>query len=369
MSKATAKNGEAEKTAPKSEDAEKRKYASMAYPKNTLKAALKIAQAIQDNNAGQPYNRLDIAQSLDYSPESSGFRTLITSSSRYGLTQGGYAADKIALTDLGKSIVAPRTDEERNEGILQALKNVDLFKKFLERFDQSKFPREDLLKNTLIRDFEVSKNDVDACLSIIAQNLKDWGLLVYYKENVWLRLDKLSSGQTTQVEEGSTIVEEIVEEPQTPAEEAKEEKPPCVTSFVPNVFISHSKNSTILEQIKQILEFGQFKSTVAEEVETTSIPIPEKIFALMKLCNCAIINVSADEKEKNADGSYHVNPNVLIEIGGAFLAYNKKVILLTDKRVPLPSNLQGLYRCEYEGDELSFSAFMKLQKALAQFRT
>jgi predicted nucleotide-binding protein len=339
----------------------KRKYATMAFPKNTLKEALCLAQSIQDNNAGQPYNRLDLATSLGWSPESSGFRTLITSSSRYGLTQGSYAAEKISLTNLGKSIVAPRTDEEKGEGLLKALKTIDLFRNFFERFDQSKLPRDDLIKNTLQRDFGIPKEDVDSCLNILKRNLTDWGLLVDYKENTWLRLDKLS-------------VEKVIEEKAPSLEKEEEEQPPPEEgmpqpeTLVPNVFISHSKNETILEQIKTILEFGQFKHTIAEEVETTSIPIPDKIFGLMRKCNCAIINISADEKEKNPDGTYRVNPNVLIEIGGAFLAYNKRVILLTDKRVSLPSNLQGLYRCEYEGNELSFSAALKLQKALAQFR-
>jgi predicted nucleotide-binding protein len=88
----------------------------------------------------------------------------------------------------------------------------------------------------------------------------------------------------------------------------------------------------------------------------------------MRECNCAIINISADEREKTDGGTYRVNQNVLIEIGAAYLAYNQKVILLTDKRVPLPSNLQGLYRLEYEGDELTWTAGLKLQKALTGFR-
>jgi len=134
------------------------------------------------------------------------------------------------------------------------------------------------------------------------------------------------------------------------------------------VFISHSKNETIVDQIKTILEFGQFDYRIAEETETTAIPIPEKVFGIMGQCNCAIINVSADEQEKRDDGTYGVNPNVLTEIGGAFLLYKRKVILLVDKRVQLPSNLQGLYRCEYKGDELTFSTYMKLQRALAEFR-
>ncbi len=359
-----AKDGNTTKIPPKNEETDRTR---VIFPKNTLKTTLKLAEAIQNNNAGLPYNRLDVAQALDYSPESSGFRTLIVSSSRYGLTQGSYVADKISLTELGRSIVAPRTDEERNEGILKALKSVELFKNFLEKFDQARFPREDLLKNTLMRDFGVPKDDVDNCFAIIKQNLDDWGVLVEYKGNVWLRLDKLSSGQSEMEVEDIPAVATYPEIP-LQAQQDKKMATHC-DEFIPKVFISHSKNQMILEQIKTILDFGQFKSVIAEDIETTSIPIPEKIFSLMRECNCAIISISADEKEKNPDGTYHVNPNVLIEVGGAFLAYDKKVILLTDKRVSLPSNLQGLYRCDYEGNELSFSAAMKLQKALVEFRT
>jgi hypothetical protein len=330
---------------------ENRKKA-VTFPKNTLKEALRLARAIQDNNAGEPYNRLDLAQAVEYSPDSSFFRTLIVSSGRYGLTEGGYQADKISLTPLGSSIVAPTSDEERNKGLLDALKRVEVFRKFLERFNQNKLPRDDLLENTLVRDFEVPRDDAKGCLDILKKNISDWGLEVDSR----IRLDKLSVS---------------LGEPAPPEEsmEGGEEEHRAPTAELPKVFISHSKNEKVLEQIKTLLEFGQFTYLVAEEVETTSIPIPEKIFGLMRECNSAIINISADENEKDTDGSYRVNPNVLIEIGAAFLAYNMRVVLLTDKRVKLPSNLQGLYRCEYEGDELSFSTAMKLQKELAQFRT
>jgi predicted nucleotide-binding protein len=66
--------------------------------------------------------------------------------------------------------------------------------------------------------------------------------------------------------------------------------------------------------------------------------------------------------------SYGVNQNVLIEVGVAFALYDRCVVLVVDKRVELPLNLPGLYRCEYEGDELGWNAGMKLQKALANVR-
>jgi hypothetical protein len=34
----------------------------------------------------------------------------------------------------------------------------------------------------------------------------------------------------------------------------------------------------------------------------------------------------------------------------------------------VPSNVQGLYRCEFEGDELSWTAGMKMMKAIQGFK-
>jgi hypothetical protein len=45
------------------------------------------------------------------------------------------------------------------------------------------------------------------------------------------------------------------------------------------------------------------------------------------------------------------------------------IVLLWDKRLSVPSNLVGLYRCEFEGSELSWTAGMKLMKAIRGFKT
>ena len=43
------------------------------------------------------------------------------------------------------------------------------------------------------------------------------------------------------------------------------------------------------------------------------------------------------------------------------------VILLWDKRIDVPSNLQGLYRCEFEGETLDWDSGLKLQRTLTEF--
>jgi len=341
-------------------EVQKRKYVTRVFPKNTLIDALRIAESIHKNSADQPYDRLDLAKSLGYSPESSVFRTLITSSGRFGLTKGGYSSAKISLTELGKSIVSPKDDKEKAEGLKQALFNVDFYRKFFSRFDGHRLPKREFLKNTLDRDFGIPVQDCDECYDMIIKNAKELEVIELIKDTEYVKLSRLVPSIPLEGEGEEELGEEEAEEPGE-----VEKKIPVQVS---RVFISHGKNKTIVGQIKQILDFGQFDYRIAEERETTAIPIPEKVFGIMRECNCAIINVSADEQEKREDGTYGINQNVLIEIGAAFLLYNKKVILLVDKRVELPSNLKGLYRCEYEGDELSFNVAMKLQNTLTEFR-
>lgn len=134
------------------------------------------------------------------------------------------------------------------------------------------------------------------------------------------------------------------------------------------VFIAHGKNMQIVEQVQTMLGLADIICEVAEQEETAAIPVSDKVFIAMRKCTAGVIAVTVDEGEKSTDGEYILNNNVLIEIGAAFVLYDKRVVLLWDKRLEVPSNLQGLYRCEFEGDELTWSAGMKLMKAIQSFK-
>jgi len=339
------------------------------FPRHTLENALRLAQSIQDNNAGEPFSRVSLAESIQMSPESSSFRALITSAGRYGITEGGQQAEKISLTSLGLSIVAPRSESEKGQGLRDALTRPELFNKFYLKFNGHKIPSTDLLKNTLIRDYKVSPSDAKSCNDILQKNAIELNLFTEIKGSKYLQLDLLGKAPIAQQteEEGDAEEKEQYQHEIDDEDHLEVQKiPQSITK--PTIFISHSKNTKILEQIKKILTFGEFDFKVAVEEKTTAIPIPEKIFGLMKDCNCALINISADEDQKQDNGSFGVNPNVLIEIGGAFLRYEQRIILLVDNRVILPSNLQGLYQCKYEGDELTWDAGTKLQEDLTKFK-
>ena len=129
------------------------------------------------------------------------------------------------------------------------------------------------------------------------------------------------------------------------------------------IFVGHSRGARILEQVKQLLELADLRAEVVVDQETAAIPVPDKVFDAMNRSDAAIICVTADEG-REGDAGYQVNANVLIEIGAAYVRHDKRLVLLWDRRVRVPSNLQGLYRCEFQGDELSWEAGTKLQRAL-----
>lgn len=90
----------------------------------------------------------------------------------------------------------------------------------------------------------------------------------------------------------------------------------------------------------------------------------------MRSCFAGIIHIEGEEELRDQEGNvwHKLNENVLIEIGAALALYGRNVILLIQKGVSLPSNLQGLYCCYYEGEKLDYEATMKLLKAFNEFQ-
>lgn len=170
----------------------------------------------------------------------------------------------------------------------------------------------------------------------------------------------------TEAEDVVDAVESAVEQPVEPAPIAERAAPASEGGAV-RVFISHGKNMDVVDQVKTILDLADIQWEVAVEEESAAIPVPDKVFGAMRNCNAGIICVSAEEDVLDS-GEFHLNQNVLIEIGAAFVLYDRRVVLLWDKRIPVPSNLQGLYRCEFDGDELSWTAGTRLMKAIQGFK-
>ncbi|MCH8011403.1 MAG: nucleotide-binding protein [Candidatus Marinimicrobia bacterium] len=340
-----------------------------AIPSQCLRKAIKIGQAIVENNAGKPIDRLTLAEVLGYSPKSSGFILLVVSSNLYGITC--YDEDKIALDKIGQSYFYPQSDDEPKQAILAAAQNLPLLSRLYKHFDNNQLPTNDIAQNILKRSFQVPDNKTESLWRLFLDDTQFIGAIQQIKGKQYINLSRIGLQAPEMEEIEVTGEEDIVKQGEgaLAGELITPTRPSAMLEKL-KVFISHGKNKNILDQIKTTVEYGNLEPVIVVHEETTAIPVSEKILEAMHKCHAGIINVSADEVIKTEEGEeqYKINENVLIEIGAAFVLYKKKVILVVDKRITLPSNLQGLYLCYYEGDSLDWNSGMKLQEALLKFK-
>ena len=142
------------------------------FPSVPITDALQIARVVADKNAGQPMRRLDIFQELGKSPESGPSRSLITASSTYGLTTGGYTAEHLSLTPLG--VRATINDDAR--ALIDAVLRVDAFRKFFDTYKGSSLPSE-VASRSFLASNGIPDERTNACLEILLTSGRSVGLL------------------------------------------------------------------------------------------------------------------------------------------------------------------------------------------------
>lgn len=342
------------------------RFGQNELPRVSLERALRIPRALVEQYAGQPTSPLDLALAVGVKPSSSGWRALTGAAIGYGLTDGGYNASSIGLTDLGRRAVEPREEGEDIEALREACLKPAVIGGFLRKYDGSKFPREDIACNVLKGEFEVPASRTMEALTTIVANAETIGAFRTMSGDRYVSLAPLARPNAAAAMASENSDEDVSPQPPKTAEKpAVPEPSPTIFDERPvkAIFVGHSKGTKVLEQVKQLLELAELKAEVVIEQETAAIPVPDKVFDAMSRSDAAIICVTADAGQES-DNGYNVNPNVLLEIGAAYVRYDKRLVLLWDRRVKVPSNLQGLYRCEFQGNELSWEAGTKLQKAL-----
>ena len=220
-------------------------------------------------------------------------------------------------------------------------------------------------------------NDQAVCFFQIAQGA-DLGTLTIGRKGMPTRFDFDADAAGAFVEDSSvdsqrelsTYNESEASTPSDAVDHDREHGQAADTAASGNrVFITHGRNRKILDQVKELVAYGKFEAVVAMEHETAAKPVPKKVMDDMRTCKAAVIHVSAEDVLYDKEGNEvpQINDNVLIEIGAAMALYGEKFVLLVEEGVSLPSNLQGLYECRYEGDELNMPATMKLLKAFSEF--
>jgi predicted nucleotide-binding protein len=354
-------------------DNKKRAYVSQTeIPRFTVTEAVKVARAISDSYAKAPTKPLRVAEALRIAPTTGGFRNLTSASAAYQLTEGAAFANEISLTDIGRRAVAPTSEGADRQALREALMKPRVVREFLMRYDDSKMPTEAIGMNVL-EEMGLPREACQRAFAIIDRNVSELGLIREINGQRFVDLQGTSAGGS---KGGGREVDAItlLDIDEDAAAGIVDEAAPTAgpnQSVSRKVFITHGSNKEVLQQLKELLTFGDFEPVIAVERDSVAKPVSDKVLDDMRLCSAGIVHVGSEKILFDEDGKPEpvLNSNVLIEIGAAMALYGRRFILLVEKGVSLPSNLEGLYEVRYEGSKLDYESTMKLLKAFNDFKS
>jgi predicted nucleotide-binding protein len=372
---------------PSDKPSKKRELISQSIlPHFSLKKSIEVAKAICDNYGSEVTPPHLVADAVGYSQTSYRWRQLSGSAVAYGLTTAAYQSKGIGVTDLAKSILQPTKEGESQRALIESSLKPKILNDFFKKYNKQKFPAKEFAINVLQNIMGVPADRVEATFEIIKENGEYVGIITEMKTGLFVSMD-LGPAMPKKEEEGTEQTESISEITEPLSEEEKltqfaesvtkkfdksQEIIPAISNDKPKnnrVFVSHGKNKAMVDQLKEIIHYGKYEPIISVERESTTKPVPEKVLDDMRSCFAGVILINTEEELIDHEGRKRkkINDNVLIEIGAALALYGRNNIFLVQKGIELPSNLQGLYRCEYEGDTLDMAATLKLLKGFNEF--
>ena len=313
------------------------------FPKHTLEDALRVPRALAEKHSSQPLPPTETAIAIGLSPGSSEFRTLLSSSIKYGLTTGSYNQERVSLTDLGRRIVEPISEEDRRQALNEAALSPSTFRSVFEYLRGKKLPEDVFFQNTVAREFQVPREHAAVCVSVFITNVKFVGMVKEASTGLWLstEMPRVVLPVTNKPDQDDAGDEPTLTT--TIGDEGSESLPDARPQPKPSngIFIGHGANKQPLEQLKNLLSQYKIPYHVAVEEPNEFRPISQKVADIMKQCGAAILIFTADTEFKDAAGNSVWKPseNVVYELGAASVLYGNRIVIFKEKSVNFPGKL------------------------------
>jgi predicted nucleotide-binding protein len=370
----------------KKEDAEGSKghrKPNKPFPPTALEEAINLADAIRDYNAGQPFDRLLLADALGIKPSSSNFRDLLKAGYQYGVSSGSEKSENISLTPLGTKLTKPMNTLERSQAVIEAALTPELAGKVYRHYNRNKMPGTEFLKNALERQFDVPPEWSQDIASLLDKNARYAGLVRLISGSEMVLIDAPSAGPTAEAEiKGSSQEVEEAREPketQTPPAatrlatdkvteaELNNLGPSTPAPKATHIFLGHGKNKKPLEQLKNMLNEFKITYRVTVEEPNRGLPIPDKVAELMRQCSSAILIFTKDELffDKDHNEVWRPSENVIHELGAASILYGGRIIILKERCINLPSNFSSIGYIEFDPEALAAKGIDLLKELIA----
>jgi hypothetical protein len=142
-----------------------------AYPRHSVRKALRIPKAILEQNAGKACSDREAAKfaGLAYHGPS---RVEISSAIKYGLLQRPTDGN-VAVTELAKKILRPQNPNDELDGLRQAVLNASTVSDVYKHYRGENIPDEQFFRNALVDTFKLPEDKVDEFKSVFLEDLSE----------------------------------------------------------------------------------------------------------------------------------------------------------------------------------------------------
>lgn len=272
------------------------------------------------------------------------------------MTTGGYNAAEIALTDLGRRVVAPTEDGDDVLATREAFERPRIIKEFVAKYQGSKLPASTQVAKNVLHGMGVPLDRTDRTYELLVDGLKTYGYLRDVNGSFFVQRPqgsaptKASASVIPEVDE----LDETVDESDGDSSAAPPEAPATPPKRPNAIFLGHGKNRKPLDQLIKILDEYGIPHKEAMREPNAGRPIPTKVADTMRECGAAILIFTADERFKDDDDNVIWRPseNVVHELGAASVLYDNRIIIFKEEDVTLASNFSGIGYISFEKDKL-----------------
>lgn len=164
------------------------------FPRHSVAKAIRIAQAILDQNAGKSCSRADAARFLGLSSPAGPFGVEISSAVKYGLLEQPEAGF-IEPSALAKKILRPQSPSDTIDGYRQAIMKAPDISEVYHHYRGENLPDDQFLRNTVVETYKVPSDSFQEFKQVFLESLEKAELITKHGEKI--RITDVASGDAT----------------------------------------------------------------------------------------------------------------------------------------------------------------------------
>jgi hypothetical protein len=144
--------------------------ASSNYPRHSIERALRIPNAIIEQNAGRETNEQDAASFLSLTSSKGPFQLEISSATKYGFLERP-GPGRIKSSELAKRIIRPQSAEDELKGLREAILKAPVISDVYKHYRGENLPDRKFFENALVDNFKIPQEKLSEFIEIFTESL------------------------------------------------------------------------------------------------------------------------------------------------------------------------------------------------------